>query len=59
MSAYWGPPTALTRAEHDAIVAMRGRNCTDDPMREAKHEDDVADTPSLIDRYINNRKGEP
>jgi hypothetical protein len=49
----WGPATAPTKEEHDAIVAMRGRPYTADPMREARPVD-VHDTssPSLIDNYI-------
>jgi hypothetical protein len=54
----WGPPTAITREQHDAIVAARGRPVTADPMREAKPDEDLYDTPSLIDKYISNIKGQ-
>jgi hypothetical protein len=50
----WGPASAPTKAEHDAIVAMRGRPYTDDGMRQVAHRADVDANPSLIDTYINN-----
>jgi hypothetical protein len=53
----WGPPVALTKAEHDVIVARRGRPVTADPMRPAKPDEDTYDTPSLIDKYLNATKG--
>ena len=53
MSANWGPAYAYTREEHDVFVSIRGRNLTDEPMREARPVD-VHDTssPSLIDTYL-------
>jgi len=61
VSANWGPACAPTKAEHDAIVAARGRNLTDDPMREARPVDtDTTSSPSLIDQYIHiDSKGTP
>jgi hypothetical protein len=52
----WGPPVALTKEQHDAIVARTGRPITQDPMREAKPDEDTYDTPSLVDKYINDIK---
>ena len=55
----WGPAQAITRDEHDAIVARRRRSVTDDGMRPAKPDPDTAESrPSLIDRYIQ-PKGTP
>lgn len=52
----WGPTTTPTKEEHDAIVAMRGRPFTADPMRAAKTESDAGDpdvaTGSIIDRIV-------
>jgi hypothetical protein len=44
----------LTRAEHDALVAARGRPVTDGPMRVPLREDETT-VESLIDNYT---KGE-
>jgi hypothetical protein len=56
----WGPNTAPTKEQHDAIVAMRGRPFTDDGMRPAKTESDAGDpdvaTGSIIDRVIANAR---
>ena len=44
---------AYTKAEHAALVAARGRNVTDGPVR-PRHIDDSADAAddSLVDRYL-------
>ena len=44
---------AVTKDEHDAIVAMRGRNLTDGPIR--RHAAPVEPDPgpsSIVDRVI-------
>ena len=44
---------APTKEQHDALVAARGRNYTDRPMRRARIADnDETSSPSLIDQYI-------
>lgn len=50
---------ALTKEEHDFIVALRGRPVTDPHMREARrYIDDGTDSgPSLVDQYLNYSKG--
>ena len=52
----WGPAYGVTKDDHDIIVAARGRNLTDDSMREAKPDEDQTATTSLIDTYL---KGTP
>ena len=48
----WGPAFAYTKDEHDLFVSIRGRNITDDPMKEAAPRDFDSGSPSLIDTYI-------
>ena len=50
----WGPSTALTKEEHDAYVAERGRPATQDAMREARNDDPHDDAMSLVDSYVAN-----
>jgi hypothetical protein len=59
VSANWGPAYGLLKEDHDAIVAARGRNVTDETMRDARPDEDQTATTSLIDTYINNRRGTP
>ena len=49
----WGPATAITLEEHDALMANRRRPLTQGPMRRARvPDDDSTSSPSLIDTYI-------
>ena len=59
--ANWGPAYGVTKDDHDVIVATRGRNLTDDCMREARPDEDMAASrPSIVDRYITaNRREAP
>ena len=45
---------APTKDEHDAVVARKGRNYTDNPMREARpvDNDDTDSGLSTVDRVI-------
>jgi hypothetical protein len=54
----WGPSVGLLKEDHDRIVAARGRNLTDGPMREARPDEDLTATTSTIDEYLN-LKGTP
>jgi hypothetical protein len=51
-STYWGPSKALTKDQHDAIVAVTGRPITQGPMRPAKPDEDTTESTSVIDRYL-------
>ena len=52
------PPT---KAQHDAVVAAKGRSYTEPPMRHARqHDDDNTDSgPSMVDRVIADTRRTP
>ena len=57
-SGNWGPPQALTKVEHDRMLAVRnGRPVTQDPMRVRGDVDDTAPDLSQTDleRFMEKR----
>jgi hypothetical protein len=55
MAPEGGRVRTITKQEHDALVAARGRPVTDGPMRVPLREDETT-VESLIDNYTKGEK---